>query len=347
MKSTIQATILSLLVFSFAGLAVAEDINPSGTWRWTTDQDGNEFEQEICVEADAKGKYRAVFHSKAYNGAFDGLKAKEVYMDGDKLVVDFAVKTSERSFDAVYKGAVKGHDAEGDLTLSSDDGEMDVPWKAHRSVKMSDVAGKWDLELKGEQEDYTGILVVSKKGDKYVGQYEGENVSECKVAELKADDDTFSFQVTGKVQDMDIVAKFDTKPLGNKLTGDLELSVDGSQMELPVAGKLTKQATLKDLVGTWDLLVQADEEHTPKLIVTEKEGKVAAKFDLGDMGKFDANDLELKDGKLSFNMEGKLDGQDFTAKCVSKVADAKLDGAVLLDLDGEEHELPMTGKLAK
>lgn len=348
MTTFYNRAVLSLILLSLAGSIFAEEIDPSGTWRWESEQDGNDVKQELRIDSDKKGKLSAIYKSPAYNGALDNLRAKEVYMDGEKLIVDFDVKMGQAAFNAVYEGVVKGDDAEGDLTLSSDDGEMDLPWKAHRSVELSDVVGKWNLSLETDDGEREGVLEVKAKGDDAVATYQGENISDSKVTDLKVNDNSFSFQVTCKAGDMDVVAKFDTQPKGSKLKGDIDLNVDGSDMSASVTGEREKLPTLSDLVGTWDLLVDADgEEHKPKLIVTEDDGEVAAKFNLGDKGVFAAKNLGIKGNKLSFNMEGQLDGQDFEAKCVSKIVDTELEGAILLKLDGEEHELPMTGKRAK
>ena len=97
-----------------------------------------------------------------------------------------------------------------------------------------------------------------------------------------------------------------------------------------------------------DILVEApDEDHEAKMMVKDSGGKVSAVFDAGGLGEFPAKSLTLKDGKLHFNLEGELEGQEFEAKCVVKVMGKKLKGAMMMNLSGEKMEIPLSGKLLK
>jgi len=346
MKTKRLALFLSVIAFCFTTSVFAQatkNADPTGTWRWESDQDGATVKHELALTANKKGEVVGV-----YNGMMDDLKSEKGSIEGNKLTLDFDVDRPEATFEARYVVTIDGDLAEGTLTLSSDEGSMDIPWKANRTVEMSDVVGKWNLLVESDDGDHAPKMIVMKKGDEYAATFEGEGLSGCKVSDMKAKGSDFKFTVAGELQGMSFTANCVTKPRGHNLKGDLVIEVDGNEMEMSFTGKRERQPDLSTLVGTWDLLLEApDEDHEPKLIVKESDGKVSAIFDAGPMGKFPAQSLELKDGKLHFNMEGELEGQEFEAKCVTKVMGKKLKGAMMLNLSGEEMELSLSGELAK
>ena len=278
----------------------------------------------------------------------DDLKSTKGIIKGNKMTLDFDVDRPEATFEAQYVVTLNGDKGEGTITLSSDQGSMDLPWKAERTVEMSDVVGKWNLVVAADDADHTPTMTIMKKGDDYATKFEGDGLSDCKVSDMKTKDNEFMFTVTGELQGMDFVAKCETQPRGNNLKGDMTIEVDGTSLDMSFTGKREQEPDLSALVGTWDLLLEApDEDHKPKLIVRNRDGKVSAVFDAGEMGKFPAKSLTLKDGKLHFDMEGELEGQEFEAKCVTKVMGKKLKGAMMLNLSGEKIEIPLSGKLSK
>lgn len=339
------ATILIALFVAIPLQAQTKNADPTGTWRWDSEDQSGEIMDNALTVSVSKGKAMGVFNG--WDGRFKDLKSVAGTIKGDQLVLDFEVETPEMDFEAKYEGTIKGDTATGTITLSSDQGSMDLPWKAKRSVEMSDVVGEWDLVVETDGEEHDLKLNIDKKGGKYVAKMKGDEIGECVVKDMKTKGTSFMFTTTGVLQGMDFVAKFETKPRGHKLEGELELEIANDSMSLPVEGRRKPKSDLTSLVGTWDLLLEApDQDHEIKLIVKDKGGKISA-VATGDAGDFPAKNMKMKNGKLHFNIEGDIQGQDFEALCVLKVMGKELKGDMLLEMGGEEMELPLSGELAK
>ena len=162
----IAMAVLSMPLIAATTLAettaeVATDVDPSGTWRWESDNNGATVKHELRIDKNDKGEVSAV-----YDGMLDDLKSVSGSIDGDKLTLDFEVETTRRNFDAQYEVTIDGDKAEGTLTLSSDEGKMDLPWSAKRSVELSDVVGKWNLLVETDEGPEEATLTVQEQDGK-------------------------------------------------------------------------------------------------------------------------------------------------------------------------------------
>lgn len=340
---------VSALLF-LAGTLVAQDtaketmVDPTGTWRWSSDnQSGETVEHELAIKASKDGKVTAI-----YNGMLDDLKSAGGWIKGNKLMIDFEVETPERDFEAKYEATIKGNEADGTITLSSTEGSMELPWNAKRALELTNLVGKWDMLLEAPDQDHEVLLSIMQKGKKITGMMEGENIGKCEVTDMKMKDGVFTFNVEGQVGGSDFEAEFEAKASANKLKGETSVSLAGETHEFPVSAKKQPESGLQQLVGTWNMLLETpDEDHEPRLIVTEKDGKVSAVFDAREVGEFDAKNLKLDKDKLSFTVEGDLDGNEFEALCVVKVDGGKFKGDMMMEIGGQEMEFPLSGKLAK
>lgn len=114
-----------------------------------------------------------------------------------------------------------------------------MPWEAKRSIEMSDVVGTWDLEMETpEGEIHEPRLVIKKNGDEYTATWDGRELGEFPIKDMKTKDGKFMFTVTGEIEGNEFVGKCVTTPKGNKFKGNLELEVGGNTVEMPLAGKL-------------------------------------------------------------------------------------------------------------
>jgi hypothetical protein len=209
-----------------------KSVDPSGTWRWESDRNGDTVKHQLKLDVNKKEEVTGT-----YFGMMDGLKSKKGVIKGDKLVLEFDVERDNFAFQAKYEATIKGDKATGTLYFESDQGSGDIPWEAERSVELSDVVGTWELELETpEGEIHEPSLTIKDKGKEFVATWDGKELGEFPVKDLKANAGKFSFTLTGDIDGNDFVAKCVTKPMGSKFNGVMELEIGGDAIELEFAG---------------------------------------------------------------------------------------------------------------
>ncbi len=207
-------------------------VDPSGTWRWESQRNGETVKHQLKLVANDKNEVSATYY-----GMIDGLKSTRGAIDGDKLTLVFDVERDNYAFTAKYEATISGDRAVGTLSFESDQRSGEVPWEAHRSVELSDVVGTWELELRTpDGEVLEPVLIIQKKGDDFVGTWDGKEIGEFPVKDLKAEKATIAFTVTGELDGQPFVAKSVAKPMGNKLEGEMRVEINGETHELPFAG---------------------------------------------------------------------------------------------------------------
>lgn len=339
----VRFAILMLLASATVTFAQAEKTkktDPSGTWRWTTDNNGAQQDHELRLRMDKKGNVRAI-----YNGMLDDVHSSAGIMKGDKLKLEFEVETPDgNEFEADYDVTVKGDTASGTLVLSSDEGNVDMPWEAKRTVKMSDVKGSWDLVLDIEGETREATLDIAGKAGKYKAFYTDKMVGKLEARDLKVTDNTLTFTVNGSHDGADFVAKCSGKPVGTSLVGESVIDLSGTTYEVPMKGMLQEA----DPIGTWNLSLQTDEgEMNPRLVINVKGGQLDGVFQAGDIGDFETKKITLDGEKIVYFMDGEVNGENGKAKVDAKISGDNFKGVLQLELGGQEMELPLAGKRMK
>ena len=95
----------------------AKTVDPTGTWRWESDNNGETVEHSLTLTRNDKNEVVGV-----YNGMLDNLKSVKGSLNGNKLRLFFEVDTDGYTFDAEYDVTFNGDRGVGTLMLSSDQG---------------------------------------------------------------------------------------------------------------------------------------------------------------------------------------------------------------------------------
>ena len=85
-----------------ASKSTSKIVDPSGTWRWESEEDGETITNQLKVDSDGTGKLTAT-----YNGLFDNLKSVAGIVRGDRLKLDFKVVSPEQNLDVQFVGTIK------------------------------------------------------------------------------------------------------------------------------------------------------------------------------------------------------------------------------------------------
>jgi len=234
---------LTAIVVLFVTSVRADDgkkvVDPSGTWRWEHDAGGETIKDVLKLNFDGAKV------TGTYKGRRNPIEIKNGKMEGDKLSCDFGVEFDGRKIVVKFKGKIKGDEVDGTVAIESDNDSREFPWKAKRSVEVSDVVGTWKMQIKTSNgNSLTPKLTLSQedKKKKLKGIYESTNADvKLDVKEIQVKDNQLSFIITGEFDGNTLTAKYTVQPRGDKLSGKIGFKFNDRTGELKVKGKREKK----------------------------------------------------------------------------------------------------------
>ena len=132
----------------FASLLVnavgaAEHVDPSGTWRWEYEWQGETIKDSLRLNLADEGKVIGTFHGRNATKPIENGKIEK-----DKLSFEFELEFNGVAVDLKFSGTIKQDDIDGNVILSANGEENEFPWNPKRSVQVEDVLGKWQLHMR-------------------------------------------------------------------------------------------------------------------------------------------------------------------------------------------------------
>lgn len=337
----VTALSLSPVVYGQSATQSTE-VDPSGTWKWTSEMGDNIIESVLTLEKigdEVTGTYRDQNVTVAIKDAEfkDGKLSWRIdpQVRGMKILAEFSGKVDLDSID-------------GDVGIEVDGGSFgDFDWDAKRFVRPEDVVGKWDFEFTADDGNtYKPLLVVKHVRDQLtatVGNDEGQ--VEIKTIALK--DNTLSFGYTIDYNGSPLKLQYECKPRGNVLTGTMQYEVeDASGQNTVVARKRQLSKTLRKLVGNWKFVMSTPEgDQTADLTLSPDGDELEAKLD-GQQGAVELVDFEVTDdGVIQFEFTVEHSGIEVHNTWESKLAGSdEMEGTITYDFEGQEGAIDFTGK---
>ncbi len=222
-----------LLVSLSATLASAQEkgsSDPSGTWRWDLEMNGNTINNVLKLQADKDGKVTGT------------LAARDMTLD----VKDGKFKDGQLTFQIVaelqqtvkidFDGKLDGDKLLGDITFNANGEKRETTWDAKRSVDASDLVGAWDLKIETpDGQTLKPVLNVSQNGKDLTAKYEYDG-KQIEAKELQIKDNHVLFEIDMDFNGSPLHVEFKGRPYGSKLTGSLEYSVNGDSGTLEFSG---------------------------------------------------------------------------------------------------------------
>jgi hypothetical protein len=215
-------------------LAQAEEkkamVDPSGTWRWDLEMNGNTIDNVLKVNADNEGKLTGTLEARGIK-----MDVQEGKVSGNE--VSFFVEVQlEQKITVRFEGKIEKDKIAGEMKAMGDGEERDFPWEATRSVQDADVIGAWELKIvTPDGETLQPVLTITRK-EKVLSATYALNDKTIDVTELKLKDSQLSFEVDSEYQGSPLHVAYKGKPQGTKLKGSLEYSVDGNSGQLEFTG---------------------------------------------------------------------------------------------------------------
>ncbi len=234
----VMRTILSLLLLTCVGTSgFAQEkkvaVDPSGTWRWDFDANGETIKNVLKLESNPEGKVTGTLAARDMKMEVVDGKLK----DG-KLTFQINAETP-RAFKLLFDGKVDGDKVEGKVDASSDQGAIELPWTAKRSVEPSDVIGAWKLKVTlPDNQVLQPLLTVSLKENKLAATMLSEDGKSVEAKKLEIKDSQLCFEIDTQFEGNDLHVVYRGRAYGSKLKGKLEYTVDGNSGELEFAGTL-------------------------------------------------------------------------------------------------------------
>ena len=335
----------SFLFFSFLLIAAGnlQAQSPAGTWKWSTDMQGQTINSVLHLEVDGEN----------VTGTYSDQNIEEEIEDGKlkdgKVSFNMITEVNGTDIYVEWEGKVGNDAIEGTVALEAGGQKMDgVDWKANRYVGTSEVAGTWNFVFTAaDGNEYKPVLTVVDKGGKLSARFVGDDDEEAEVENLKLDDNTLSFDLTLDYNGSELELTYNCKPRGNEITGTIEYSVGGNtgDFEIKATRKVLAKA-LRPLLGNWDFSMVTPDgvTVTPVLTLSDKGGELAVKL-VNDGESYELENVEVKAGELSFEFTTDHDGNEIELSWKSKLSgkDA-MKGTVEFSIGGESGVIESSGK---
>jgi hypothetical protein len=212
----------------------AAPVDPTGTWKWEYEFNGNVVEFKLKLNWDGKkltGKYTA------FDNTTDIEEAK---LEKDQLSFVDNREFNGNEFVAEFEGKVKPDDIEGTVTVDLGDEPREFDWTPKRAVEIDDVVGTWDLRVETANGVVEPKLTITKDGDKLSGKSISQVFGELEAENLQLKDNELSWEISGSNGGFDINVKYKGKPRGNTIEGTNTFSVgEGDSGTMKFTGKRT------------------------------------------------------------------------------------------------------------
>lgn len=208
-------------------------VDPSGTWRWDFEMNGNAIKNVLKLEATADGKVTGTLSARDMK-----MEVLEGQIKDGKLSFNIKADTP-RSFKIVFDGKIDGDKVEGTAEAKSDDGSRDFPWTAKRSVEPSDVVGAWKLKITlPNDQTLQPMLTFAMKDDKLTATFTSDDGKVVEVKQLEIKENQLQFEMDTVYEGADLHVEYKGRPYGARLKGKIKYTLNNDSGELEYTGAM-------------------------------------------------------------------------------------------------------------
>jgi hypothetical protein len=210
-------------------------------------------------------------------------------------------------------------------------------------VTPTDPTGTWKWNRTFNENDVEFTLKLNWDGKELTGKYSAFN-NTSDIERAKFEKDQISFVAQREFNGNQFEVKFDGKVEPDDITGKISLDFGDTPQEFEWNAKRSIEPD--DVVGVWDLQLEAPDGNviTPKLTITKSDdGKLQGRS-VSEMGEFDAKNIEVKDGALTWEISREQDGRTFKVVYKGKPRGNTIEGENEFEFDGNKGTMKFTGK---
>ena len=175
------------------------------------------------------------------------------------------------------------------------------------------------------------------------GTFRGQPEKPIDVQEAKLKDNQLSFTVEYKLKDQSVSLTFAGKIKQDDLEGTVTVTTEAGTEEYPWTP--IRSVQLDDVIGQWDISINADgNKLEPRIVITKTGEALQGKYTVSEGTVVDATGLKIRDNKLEFRIEATIDGRKIRVDYSGRPYGHVLKGRIQYDLDGNEGEIDFSAK---
>jgi hypothetical protein len=212
-------------------LHAAEKSDPSGTWVWVREIEG-ETNRSVLKLTNNNGKLTGTYRRSGQtvpiaNGKFE---KGEVSFEAEG-------KLNEQKIRAKFHGKLVKDEINGNIDIMIEDNSLPLPWTAKRGVDLEDVVGTWKLKLEGANGNpIESTLKLSVDGEKLKATYTGR-FGEHPAHDLKLDGDQLSWKIDAERNGRKFKGVYKGQLAGNAIKGNLEFELGDNKGAMEFTGE--------------------------------------------------------------------------------------------------------------
>ena len=233
----------------------ASTVDPSGTWRWEHDEEGQLVKNVLILNFDGKKKVTGTYQNV---GDEEWLEITDGELEGDELsfhlIFEADVQGQDLEIEIFFAGQVDGDEIDGSVEMAIEEFDFneEFMWRAKRWLEPVDVVGKWQFEIKlpdGNVLEPQFEFSLAEGEEKLQGTHTaspGLN-SKLEVTDIGIKDkERLTFTVSGDFHGGELTATYSLLPRGDRLQGRVEYDLEGDVGELEVSGSREREKTAAD-----------------------------------------------------------------------------------------------------
>ena len=216
-------------------------IDPSGTWRWEYEYESQTIKDQLKLEL-SPGNSSA--NERTVEGKYESSTGRKRDIRNGKVVgssLTFEMTIDYKGMDVqlAFTGSIKNDTLTGTVKATSNEGALDLPWNANRSVQNDDVLGTWKLRIDANGQLLEPVVTISKEGDALKARYKSGGATELALdaQKVKIDKNELCFSIEAEFQGTKIKADFMGRPYGERIQGNIDYVLGTDVGEVEFTGK--------------------------------------------------------------------------------------------------------------
>ncbi len=219
-----------------------------------------------------------------------------------------------------------------------------VPVAQGAETEKVDPSGTWKWERTSNDNTRESVLRLKMDGDKVTGTYKGRREA-MKIDDVKMDGDMLSFQYKRETDDFRFTANFQGKVSEDTIKGTIEFSSDRGDREFDWEAK--RSTEVADVLGKWQFKVETQNGVREPSVTLTQEGDTIKGAYVSRFGEREAKSISVEDNKLTFEISGENDGNQFKVVYTGKPRGDSIKGTVDYDFNGNTGSVDFIGKLTR
>ena len=210
----------------------------------------------------------------------------------------------------------------------------------------TNAAGTWKWSLDGQNGDTIHtILKIKQDGDKLTGSYTNQ-FGQAEITDGSLKDGEISFKVKRELNGQPFVIKYSGKLSGDKITGKLELEINGETRALDWDAK--REAAKAAASGNWNTaLILGNGNRIEGTLKLKQDGDKLTGVTVRNENETLILDGKIAGDEITFKVIRDRDGRKVTAKYKGKITGDTVKGKVESDWSGDWQTLDWEGTKAK